>query len=240
VASPAVAATNTTNITSAADPWTVNLPASISAGDLLIVLLRGNNGNAALAGGNPPSGWTALVNGESSDASNDVTHVLYRWADGGEGTTLSVDLSSTAKGAAISYRITGAENPATQAPEVSTVAVDTGANADPGTVTPTGGSKDYLFLVFAGLDGETQTYTEPTSYSNLLQANSGTGGTPDTNVRVGAAERQLTASSEDPGAFTNSAPSTGWTAYTIAIHPAAAAATASLIWQPALPSLFNR
>lgn len=212
-----------TQFTAAADPWTVNLP-TLSAGDLALMLFRANNANGAFAGGTPPSGWTALVNNNTSDASNDVTHILYRWCDGTEGASVSVDLSGTAKGATIVYRITGAENPSTQAPEVSTVAVGTGANADPTGVTPTGGSKDYLWIVFAGADGEGITYTAPTNYGNTENTNSGVDGAASGNLCIGSASRQLAAASEDPGAFTNGAPTTGWTAYTVAIHPGAVAA----------------
>lgn len=219
MAAPVVAGFAITQISAATDPWTVNLPASISAGETLVMFLRGNTGNAVFAGGTPPTGWTALVNGEVSDASNDATHVLWREADGAEGATVSVDLSANAKGTAIVVRVTGAEDPSTQAPEISTVAVGTGANGDSGSLTPTGGSKDYLWLVWIGLDGETQTFTAPTNYTEITEANSGTGGTPDTNVRSALAERALTAASENPGAFTNSAPSTGWTAFTVAVHP---------------------
>jgi hypothetical protein len=204
----------------------VNLPSGITAGQLLVLLIRAAGNNGVLA--SVPSGWSALVQDEGSDASNDPTHILYRWADGTEGSTLSVDFSGSIKGAAIAYRITGAINPATQPPQVSTVAVGTGTNPDPTGVTPTGGSKDYLFIAFGGLDGETQTFSAapstPSSYSNLQQANSGTGGAASTNVRIAGASRQATVSSEDPGAFTAEAPETGWTAFVIAIHPAAAGA----------------
>lgn len=214
MAAPVDANRATTNITSAASPWTVNLPAGIVAGDTLVMFTR-TGGAQTIAS---VTGWTFLVDDDTSDASDDNTCVWYRKADGAEGSTVSVTLSGTAKGAAITYLITGAEDPGLRAPQISAVAVGTGANADPPLVTPAGILKDYLFIVLGGLDGETQTFTAPTNYSNLASANSGTAGIATTNVVIGSATRQLTAYSEDPGTFTSGAPSGGWTAYTIVIH----------------------
>jgi hypothetical protein len=218
VASPIDAARTTTGFggTSGADPWTVNLPASIASGDLLIFYGR-THGAANFNG--VASGWTSLVQNDASDASDDWSSIWYRWADGSEGATLSVDMTSTTRGAAIVWRITNAENPLVQAPQLSSVAVGTGANADPPGITPTGGSKDYLFLAVAGMDGETQSYTVQAGYGNLATANSGTSGTPGGNVRLAGSSRQLTAATEDPAAFTSSAPTSAWSAWTIAIHP---------------------
>ena len=112
MASPVDAGRNTTNITTADDPWTVNLPASIGSGDLLIVAGR-TGGNQTF---NLPDGWSWLVQNESSDATDDNTSAIYKWAVGNEGTTLSWDLSAGAKGAALAWRITGAANPGVQVP----------------------------------------------------------------------------------------------------------------------------
>ena len=72
------------------------------------------------------------------------------------------------------------------------------------------------------MDGETQTFSHAT-YTNVQNGNSGTGGAAATNCRIGSGSLQKTAASENPGAFTAAAPQTGWTAWTIAIHPLAAA-----------------
>jgi hypothetical protein len=210
VAAPADATRNTTNISTSADPWTVNLPASISAGDLLIV--HGRTGGSPTF--NLPSGWSWLVQNHVADASDDVTSIIWRIADGAEGATLSWDLSATAKGSTLAYRITGHDFGILDVQ----VAIGTGANANP-PVTTTLPSDDYLILVFAGLDGETQTYTVPTNYVNLQTANSGTAGIATTNNVTASASRALTGiTSEDPGAFTNGAPSTGWTTFTLAVR----------------------
>jgi Concanavalin A-like lectin/glucanases superfamily len=217
VASPVDAGRVGTNITTATTSTTVNLPSGIAAGDVLILFARVSAG-----GLNVPAGWTALINVDASDASDDQTSVLYRKADGSEGTTLNVTLNASAKGAVVVWRITGAADPATQAPQASSLALfTTAANAAlPPSISPTGGSKDYLFLILAGLDGETQTFTAPSGYSNLVSANSGTGAAAASNDVIAGASRQATTATETPGAsFLHAGASSGGNAITVAIHP---------------------
>ena len=221
MASPVDAARTPTNIATAIDPWTINLPGSIAAGNLLIMLLR----SAAQGTGIPISatGWTEQVF-TVLDATDDETSIWYRWADGSEGATVSVDCSGIVKGCGIVWRITGAENPATQVPELSTVAIGTTTanTASSTSAAVTGGPKDVLYLALMGLDGELNAPTAaPTNYVNLQTANSGTAGAVATNCSIAGASRQILASSsDDPGVFTHPAATTGWTAYTVAIHPA--------------------
>ena len=207
-------------IATAADPWSVNLPASIANGERVIIFMRASAATFTL----PVSGWTTLISNEASDASDDASAIIYRECDGSEGATLSVDLSASAKGITHSYRISG-HDPGT-APVVSTVAVGTTATPNPGSVNM-GVSDDYLFFVWGAMDGETQTITTyPTNYvSGQDFRNSGTGGVAASNNRSGAAYRTATTTSEDPGVFTYSAAATtGWTAFTVGIAPAAAVA----------------
>lgn len=218
MASPVDAGRAATNVSTAATPWTITLPASVAAGDLLICFIRGSTNTISSF-----TGWTQLAI-DSSDASDDQTAIYYRWSDGAD--PVSLAWVANTKGAAITWRITGAANPATQAPEVSAVAVGTTTanTCNPNAVTPTGGSKDYLFLAMGGEDQETGAFTAaPTNYINLQAANSGTGGLATTNVLMGGASRQLTAASDDPGAFTHAAAGNGWTAFTVAVHPSTAA-----------------
>ena len=218
MASPVDSARQGTNITTAGTTHNINV-GSPAAGTLLIVFLR----FAAAPGAYTFSGYFAVVADDSSDASDDTTGIAYKWADGTEGATDTLTTTNSIKMCAICWEITGAENPLTQAPEGSAVAVGTTTanTANPNIVTPTGGSKDYLFLAMAAQDGEVGSYTAaPTGYSNLITANSGTGGAAATNCYMGGASRQLTAASENPGNFTHGAATNGWTAYTVAIHPA--------------------
>ncbi len=218
MASPVDAARNTSATTSAGTSHTINV-GSPAAGTLLIVWIR----FAVVAGTVTFTGYTPLVSQVSDDAADDENSIYYRWADGTEGASNSMTTGNSTKMAAICWQVTGASNPATQVPELSTVAVGTTTanTCNATTVTPTGGSKDYLFLALGGMDGEGGTFTAaPTNYTNITTITSGTGGLPATNCVVGGASRQLTAASDDPGAFTHGAAAAGWTAYAMAIHPA--------------------
>lgn len=216
MAAPVDAGRAVTNITTAADPWaSINLPASIAAGDLLIAYFRIGSATALTDW----TGWTQAVVG-GSDAADDFSWIYYKVAAGTEGTTAAgPNFASSVKGGMIVWRITGAQLPSERMFDISTVATGTGANPDPGSVTPGGGTDDYLFIEIAGLDGETQTFTASTNYSNIQNANSGTGGAAASNVRIGGATRGITATSaaENPGTMTAAAPSTGWEAWTLCI-----------------------
>lgn len=217
MASPVDSARPTSATTTAGTNHTINV-GSPAAGSLLVVGIR-----FAVAPGTVTfTGFTQLAS-DTSDASDDQTMVFYRWCDGSEGASEALSTQNSTKMSAICWVVTGAINPSTQAPQISTVAVGTTTanTCNPGSVSGTGGSKAYLFLAFGGLDGEPATYFTgaPTNYTNITSANSGTAGQPATNCAVGGASRQLTAASDDPGAFTHGAAATGWTAWTIVVHP---------------------
>lgn len=211
----------------AATSHTVTLPSTISEKSLLMVFGRSAAAGAVSVSG---GGWTLIQ--DSSDASDDVTFWGYRdaLADGAEdGSTISMAHGS-AKFAAVTMSITGAERPANQAPESSTVAIGTTTTPNPTTVTPTGGAKDYLYLWFGGWDGEqTLSKTQAANYTDRADVSTGTGGATTTNVQIKVTDRQVNAASEDPGTITLSVAPAGWTAWAIAIHPA----------QPAFP-FFSR
>ena len=214
MAFPSIAATSTTLRSVAETTSPVNLPTGIVSGNLLLVFVR-----AAAAGAvGWPAGWTELFE-DASDASDDVTALAWRKADGTEGATIDVTHGS-AKLAALSWRITGAEDPAIQAPQFSTVATGTSTAPDSSSLSPTGGAKDYLWLALAAYEGEQSlTPTYPTNYSsNQLTVGTGTGGAIATNCRVSGSNRTNNAASEDPGAYTISV-SDDWSAWTVAIHP---------------------
>jgi len=216
---PVVETTATTNGTTATANAAVNLPSGIVSGDLLLVLHRSasNTTSHAVSGG----GWTNLFN-DDSDGSNDRISLWYRQADGTEGATITITQTSS-KFASIAYRISGAENPSTQAPEFATLVTGTDAAPNPGSLSPTGGAKSYLWLWMGGWEGEQTSPPagNPTDYSSPLGADSGTAGLTATNCRVAAAQRTLNAASENPGSWTISV-SDDWTATVVAVHPAGA------------------
>ena len=216
MASPVDSARVGTNITGATTTHAINVGSPV-AGTFLVVFIR-----FAVAG----ITVTNFTNYEqlftsAADASSDVTYVFYRVADGSEGATDTFTTSGSTKSAALAWEITGAS--ATVVPDFSAVATGTTAanSANPNAASVTGGPEDVLYLAIMGLDGEGNAPSaSPTNYSAITTANSGTGGLPATNCSVGGGSRQITnSSSDDPGAFTHAAATTGWSAWTIAIHP---------------------
>lgn len=214
MAAPVDSARQGTNVTTAATAHTINVGSPVT-GTLLIVFIR----MAGSPGSDTFTGYTNIIDFENSDASDDFTSIYWRWADGTEGATDPYSTGNSLKLAAICWEITGAAN---EAPTVSSVAVGTTTanTANPNSVAPTGAPQDTLYIAMSGGDGEVGAYTAaPTNYANLQTANSGTGGAAATNCFIGGASRQISASSsDDPGAFTHAAHTTGWTAFTIAIR----------------------
>ncbi len=220
MASPVDAGRATTSITStAAGDWTINLPATIASGNLLVCYTR----NAGLATSiSTFTGWTFLFR-DASDASDDTTEVWFKIATGGEGATDTISWNAASKGGVIVWRITGSA--AVTPVEASAVTTTTAANIDPASFTPSapGGSKDYLWLSVIGMDSETATATNGT-LSNVVSANSGTTGAVATNCIIWAGSLASTASSINIAAWTSTAPNSGASAWTLAIYPVAAAA----------------
>src|SRR3990167_5444039 len=222
MAFPVVATSASTTGTTATTAPAVDLPTGITSGDLLVVLFR-NAANGGI-GVTWPNGWTELAD-EASDGSGgaDATSIAWRKADGTEGATITLT-TATQKFAALALRITGAADPTSQPPELSTVATVSSNAPDPSSLSPTGGAKEYLWLWAGGWEGEQTSppVSSPTNYGDVLGADSGTAAGAASNCRVAVATRALNAASEDPPSWTISA-TDQWTAFTIAVHPAGAA-----------------
>jgi len=193
--------------------YSASLPPGISSGDLLVMFAAvGSGSNRTIT---DPSGWTLFWDAAAVGNIRD-TKGWYRVADGSEGASVSISASGLATWAHGAYRISGADT--STAPEEGTAATGTGTNANPPSVAPSWGSAKNLFLtVMFGRQGATSNVTAaPTSYMNLREG----GDTSQNNSVVGGfAQRQLEASSDDPGPFTSTS-LTDWIAQTVAIRPA--------------------
>lgn len=218
MAFPLVRSQATTNITATTSPSAVNYPATIGAGDTLLLLQR-----CAVAGsfGFAAAGFTSLVDA-SPDGSDDQVGIAYKKATGTETGTVNITHGG-GKGGAIMLAIRAAIDPTVQAPELSTVATGTTPNEpDPTTCTPTGGAKDYLWITWYSMEGEQTGITSyPANFTDNQTGlvNSGTGGATSTNVTMASATRNLNAASLDAGAWDVTGTLINWSAYTIAVHP---------------------
>lgn len=217
---PLVSNMAVTNGTTATTTPSINIPNTIQAGDTLIVIVRNAEGGT-ITFPNEGTEWIQLFE-DSSDASNDTVAAFWKKATGTEGFSFSATFSVSGKFSSVAYRITNAADPTTRPPEFATLAIGTTTTPDPGTVTPTGGTKKYLFIWVGTWSGEQTsppTSAFPANYNHPLGANSGTGGAAATNCQIATLHREAEVSSENPGSWTISAAPAGWTATVIAVHP---------------------
>lgn len=224
MAFPTVAGTATTQQTSDLTSHNVNLPASIASGDLLVMFFANDGASTASA-----AGWPSVVEGTNQGTSAVRTTVLSRIADGSEGATVTVTTTGAERSAAIVYKITGHDSG--QAPEgVLSGSPNLGDTAlDAAELTPTGGSKDYLWLWGVGADtGDQALSAFPANYGN-------TGTVDMTSFASGGvtlfyARRTNAAANEDPAAATMTT-SEQWAAALVAVHPSAGGVAASILKQ---------
>lgn len=217
MAFPAVAARNTSRTNIADTNHTVSLPSGISSGDLLIIVFAHTVSASTVTF---PAGYTKFATATNNNADDQMVTVAYRQADGTEGASITVTTGTSGRSTHVTLRITGHENPATQAPEAAT---STGDNlpSDPPNLTPTGGAKDYLWLAVGANSNSTPLSAAPTNYSDFTVIT--TGGSGGGACTSATGERQLNAASENPGAFTGAAATSEYAAITIAVHPASVA-----------------
>jgi hypothetical protein len=206
--------------TTAVTNHVVTLPTATS-GQLLLILMNIGAGAATV---DAHGSLTELLD---EGVANGL-YIAYRWMDGTEPASYTLVTSANTRTASLAYRISGAENPATQAPQVGTTATGTNANANPPTSATPGSSKDFLFIALAGFIGEdadddTWATASPTDYTPdpPRQKTAGTAGANLGGI-ITAAERQLTTgSAEDPGVFTIDN-SRAWRTQTVMVHPTSA------------------
>lgn len=190
----------------------VAMPATVNAGDLLILLFSADDNPITTT----PSGWTLLT---ESNALTPKGWVAYKRAVGDEdGTTVDVVTDSSQKACAQVYRITGIH--ASSNPEAGTIATGTSANPDSPTLTPSWGAEDTLWIAFYAGDDDDDASAYPTNYTDGTYTQSDDGFTNGSSM--GTARRNLNATSDDPSTFTIAA-SRAWVANTIAIRPTGAA-----------------
>jgi hypothetical protein len=214
LAAPVVASVTETAFGTDTTTHNVNMPATVNAGDLLIVLFT-NDGDATVI---TPDGWSLLASNTRGTAVR--LSVYYKIAAGTEGgTTVNFVTSANEQAAAQVYRITDWHG--TTPPEISTAATGTSTAPNPASLNPAGWDvADTLWLAVAGQDRGDQSGTTayPASYTDGISTQSSVPATTGV-CRTHSARRVLAAASENPGAFTIPA-SEEWVAFTIAVRPA--------------------
>jgi len=205
MATPVIAGTNTS--VGSGGSLTAALPASIAAGDLLLMLVVVASNAAQTV--TTPTGWTQLFNDVGPGLLRRLA-CFYKTATGSEGSSVSITASGGGL-ACLTWRITGW----TGTPAAGTTATGSSTAPTPPSLSPSWGSGTTLWLACMGDAVSSSSIAPPTNYSNGFQADQ-TSTSPQ--AHAAAASRALTAASEDPGAFTISSGS--WAANTIAIQGA--------------------
>lgn len=209
-ATPVVAATNNSANTTAVTTHTVSLPASIAAGDLLILFLAINQRAVSSA----PSGYTQLVNTAYAGTDTAGGACYYKVADGSEGSTITFGTAVTSRSAHLSLRITGAGTP-----EAAEGTADASTTVDPPNLTPSGGSKNYLWLAAAALCRYQTISSYPSGYTGGETRNTGTANN-NGHASIQIARLAAAAASENPGVFTFGSSSLSAVSMTISVPPA--------------------
>lgn len=211
---PSIAATNSGSSGGNATSHTVNLPAGIVAGNLLLVAFT-NDGSATVSVTTPATGWSTLYS--TPNGSNARSTVFYRFADGSEGSTITVTTSASEGSAHASWRMTGVDKQTN--PEGGTPATGSSANPNPPSLNPSNwGTEDTLWIAVYGWDGNVAHTSYPANYT-LGQTTNRWANANGCGVAIGG--RQLNAASEDPGTATIG--SEDWIANTIAVRGQVAA-----------------
>ena len=199
----------------------ISMPATVDAGDLLLMFVAIFDPDSGTPTFTTPTGWTSIF--DVANASNRSRHALFgKDADGTEdSTTVNVATNVTCVMAAVVYRITdwggtlGSHVEASSSPSTGN-----SSSPDPPAVTPTGGADDYLWIPSIGAyDDNISATSAPTDYTNLIDVLTGGGG--NQSAQVYTAERQLNASTENPGTFSISS-NESYAGMTTVVHPAAA------------------
>ena len=214
---PVVETTATSSEASNTSSHTVSLPASIQAGDLLVAFFA-VDGNPTVTWPNEGTDWIQFHDTSSNPSGRVRFSTAWRAADGLEGGSITVSTSNTQQSAHGVVRISGAEDPATQAPEIDVIARGTSTTPNPLTVTPTGGAKDYLFLAAFASDRNRTVDGFPSNMATgpELLVN----GSSNNAVSFGFDADAENATSFNPDTFLISA-SDEWIATTVAVHPGA-------------------
>jgi hypothetical protein len=192
-----------------ASNYSAPLPASITAGELLLLFVSAGAGAARTV--TTPTNWSSLFNAIGAGSVRRFC-AFYNVANGSEGASVTVQASANSFWSSTAYRISGFQG----APEAATTATGTASNPDPPSLSPSWGSAKTLWIAAAGRDagGASDFSASPANYSGLIQ-NGGSGSA--NHSATASAYREFQGASENPGTFTSNS---DWAANTVAIRPA--------------------
>ena len=217
-----VVESNTISSETGATTHTVDYPATVDAGDLLIIH-SSVNGNPGITGS---SGYTVLLDLPNGD-SNTKIHVQAILAVGDEdGGTTTFATDATEASLNVVWRISNWGG--TLATDVDISTGSTSAPPNPDAVTAGWGSDTNLFIALAShVRGDRSINAYPTDYTGnnaVGQVVSSAAG-----VGYGQATRALTADTDNPSAFAYASGTPGASSCTVVVKPALAGGNATLL-----------
>lgn len=177
-----------TNSNKSGSSVAMTMPASLAAGNLLLMVVFMNT-----SAGHNVSGWT-LTAGSPSGTGNSAIALWIKQAVGSDTATVTINDNSSRLMGSIITQVSGWSG---NLADVTATAANQGVTTtpiDPPNHVPLM-SADYLWLA-TGAGGSAPTVTAPTGYSNLSTALANSSA-----WTVAQARRTLTADAEDPGAF---------------------------------------
>lgn len=193
---PFVAASAITESATSATSHTVNIPA-VEAGDLIVLLVNGAASTSYTI--TTPSGWEQLYNSANGDLRGAC---YYRTAPStASATTITVTISAGQRLTAVALAIRGYDTDVAIADAIAVATAATGNSASPNPPSVTipwgAGAPSLVIPVAHSAAGGSISY--PSSYTDGLSAY--TGVSNNFHARTSTAEREVEASSEDPGTF---------------------------------------
>lgn len=208
MAFPSIINSANSNTTASSASLVLTMPASIVSGRLLLAF-------AAATKTTTMTGWTSI--GATTPGGLSATMSVFGKIAAGSDTG-TVTPSTNSNIAATVYQIDSWSGTIADIGYAGTSSAS--GSYDPPNLTMLS-SSDFLWFSTGAYPGATAASAAPTNYTSLVTSNATSSGS--TVLTLGSANRQLTATSENPGTFTGAA--TNWVAATVAVAPVAAVAS---------------
>ena len=212
MAFPAVSSITATQFGSDTTAHAVDMPATVDAGDLLLVFLGFDAGPTVA----DPTGWTFLGWTGNASAVRGAVYAIDAIGDE-DSTTVDFVTSIATSGSAQVYRITGWGGALREHVWISKEenAASTTTPDPPLIGIPWGAAEETLVIASLMHDGDGNVSTAPSGYTDLTETISGGGG-----GSVATARDEVQTDVEDPGTFIMDFPEQ-IASYTVAIAPTA-------------------
>ena len=207
MASPTTVAPTTTAFTATTVNHNVAMPATVNAGELLLLFFQ-ENGTSAVT---TPSGWSIVV---ARFGGSIIYGKVAAGTEGGGGVNVITGSAETA--VAHVYVVAGWGGSLTNDIAAPTTATATSTNPDPPSASWTWGTVDILIITSAGYPANGSASAAPTNYTNLTSTNVATAG-EEVSINTARRSRTAAASPENPGVFTFGT-STTWRANTVVVN----------------------